>query len=591
MQMHSALFYALFICLIMLAHSCEIGKYGTLCEPCPIGTYKSNTGTQACTLCPLATFDAGTDSNCVAAQRITTQQRLSTYSTGSTRLVQCACPAGREWDGSQCRRCDSGSAKPYTSLVLQPSDAVNPYNLVGLGPQNPEEKSISCKVIWKDKGAVTKFGSGCTENGYESFLSLCAASSDYQCTVGATDAVCIEGYTGSDYSQRIFGIYGGGPLSEWFSKTYFYSDIPDYVCTKCPAGKYKPGLGSGNCIDCVAGQVSTEDRKKCMCNAGFTQVNNACVACSSAIGYNTDCSCAAGFYGPKQECTQCPTGKFKMSTCYDSNFNILPSSSCESLVACLSCASYYPNTDTKVGFIATSWFACKCNAGWGGDPHDAFKCTACAAGTFKAGLGDKTSYSDRNEPCSQCPAGTYSSTTGSTVCQNCTTHSTQVHSTSPIGSTSVTSCTCNSGYDKVGTNPFTCQPAPCAAGSTGPAGSCSPCVAGKYKAVTGSAPCDNCAAGKFSAVTGQSSSGTCQNCLAGKYASLTGSSVCANCFAGTYATLTGSTVCDNCAAGKFSAATGQSSSVTCQNCLDRFTRGVLERSEPGKVGRKMHTRQ
>jgi len=73
---------------------------------------------------------------------------------------------------------------------------------------------------------------------------------------------------------------------------------------------------------------------------------------------------------------------------------------------------------------------------------EARSCTACAAGTYKAGQG--------NAPCMSCPAD----------------------SDSPAGSTA---CTCN-------------------AGSSGPdGGSCELCSSGTYKTTTGSLSCDSCA--------------------------------------------------------------------------------------------------
>lgn len=58
--------------------------------------------------------------------------------------------------------------------------------------------------------------------------------------------------------------------------------------------------------------------------------------------------------------------------------------------------------------------------------------------------------------------------------------------------------------------PFICDPLSCAAGLTGPAGSCVVCAAGTYGSVW-ERSCDKCVAGKFSGVTGQSSDVTCQN--------------------------------------------------------------------------------
>ena len=206
------------------------------------------------------------------------------------------------------------------------------------------------------------------------------------------------------------------------------------------------------------------------------------------------------------------------------------------------------------GGLISTW--CTCNPAYTQitDPQYSARkmCSLCAAGKYKDVSG--------NMACSNCIAGKYSPG-GLASCINCPSLS-----TSPASSTAETSCVCNSGYEKVGSNPFVCQPVSCPAGSTGPAGSCTLCAAGKYKALSGAAPCDDCVAGKYSAATGQISGTTCQNCAAGKFSAAAGASVCLNCAEGTYKAAGVNAACDACEAGKFSAATGQSSATTCQNC-------------------------
>ena len=175
-----------------------------------------------------------------------------------------------------------------------------------------------------------------------------------------------------------------------------------------------------------------------------------------------------------------------------------------------------------------------------------------------------------------------------------------------------------------------CAVTSCGAGSTGPAGSCTSCVAGKYKESTGSGACSDCASGKYSATVGSNTASTCQNCNAGTYsgngasscpscsagtysaggagscsscgagtysgngagsctscpantnspsssatiysctcnAGLTGpdGGVCTSCIAGKYKTSSGSVACTDCVAGKYSATVGSNSASTCQNC-------------------------
>ena len=188
-------------------------------------------------------------------------------------------------------------------------------------------------------------------------------------------------------------------------------------------------------------------------------------------------------------------------------------------------------------------------------------CWACVPGKFSNISGSTTSAN-----CINCEAGKYSNG-GVSVCTDCV-----QGSTSPIGSTAITSCVCKSGFVTVSTNPLVCEQAACTAGSTGPSGSCTQCVPGKYKTVSGSAPCDDCLAGKYSAATGASTVATCQNCSAGSYSATPASPACTLCPSGKYSAAgtgqSSSATCEDCLAGKFSMATGQNSSKMCLDCLE-----------------------
>jgi hypothetical protein len=111
-------------------------------------------------------------------------------------------------------------------------------------------------------------------------------------------------------------------------------------------------------------------------------------------------------------------------------------------------------------------------------------CTACAKGKFKAWEG--------SHDCSKTPQNTYQDEEGQAGWKNC-----PQFSTSPEGSTAITNCLCNPGYTGSGT--------------------CTACVAGKYKASAGSAACDDCVPGK-SSLAATTSSSECfdiqANCLA-----------------------------------------------------------------------------
>ena len=121
---------------------------------------------------------------------------------------------------------------------------------------------------------------------------------------------------------------------------------------------------------------------------------------------------------------------------------------------------------------------CKCGAGSAGS---AGSCTTCVAGKYKIASGDGA--------CMLCLADQYSTAVGaiSNTCQPC-----PANSVSPAGSNEQTDCKCG-------------------AGSTGSAGSCTACVAGKYKIASGDGACMHCLAGQYATAVGATSN-VCQSC-------------------------------------------------------------------------------
>ena len=81
------------------------------------------------------------------------------------------------------------------------------------------------------------------------------------------------------------------------------------------------------------------------------------------------------------------------------------------------------------------------------------------------------------------------------MCEAC-----PANSIAPKGSDELTDCMCDAGYT----------------GSDG--GTCTACIAGKYKISSGdeSADCEDCACGKYSTVPAATAMDTCVDCVAGK---------------------------------------------------------------------------
>ena len=201
---------------------------------------------------------------------------------------------------------------------------------------------------------------------------------------------------------------------------------------------------------------------------------------------------------------------------------------------------------------------------------DTGQCTACVAGKYKI---------TGSSACIDCGVGTYSTSTGATISTTCVTCPTS--SSSPLASSAVAACTCNSGF-------------------TGPhGGSCTACVAGKYKTSTGSVACTDCLAGTYSTSTGATlaatcllcpintfsgaSSSSCQQCQANAlsvagsasqefcycksgYAHVEGSYTCRICDPGTWNSQLGRTACSKCSVGLFSVHYGAVGVETCLSC-------------------------
>ena len=106
-------------------------------------------------------------------------------------------------------------------------------------------------------------------------------------------------------------------------------------------------------------------------------------------------------------------------------------------------------------------------------------------------------------------------------------------------------CTCNVGY-------------------SGPdGGSCTACLAGKYKADTGRGACTDCDINTYSEAVGASSESSCQSCPENTASEL-GSTSSSDCLEGCPPGLTGDPgSCTDCEAGTYKATVGSDSCISC----------------------------
>ena len=315
------------------------------------------------------------------------------------------------------------------------------------------------------------------------------------------------------------------------------------------------------CINCVQFQESnwdlaqlliwdmhlTDTEMQTVSNELRRYVMPLSTLCSVLPGVGCN-ACPAGTYNSEPgalTCTNCGAGKYRST----------PAAAAES--QCIACPantfSFSGNTDIN---------NCMCNAGYSGAANGV-ACDACAAGSYKTGVGIGT--------CTNCAVNEYSITPAQVVstCSSCPSSS-----QAPAGSNEASDCQCNAGY-------------------TGANGAvCLGCVQGTYKTSIGPSTCTLCGNNTFSPAVAATSSSVCAACQ-GNSTSLMGSTrqsdchcvmgyltnnlgavnaTCQMCSAGSYNSQLDATTCSRCGAGYKSSTPGATSSEQCTACAaDRYS--------------------
>ena len=348
--------------------------------------------------------------------------------------------------------------------------------------------------------------------------------------------------------------------------TYAAGSAARDSCGQSPAGGYVSSAGSTTYAICGAGKYSDGGATTCSsCPSGKFNGDQA-VSLSAHVGSSSCSSCGSGKYSPagSSSCTPCPAGNYQ------------PSSNSGSCLACRA-GGYCPEGATEPTVCAEGSYSAA----------SAPSCTLCSTGKYNPVFSNEypdpancrtysgsecTSYRDlfeqrsvisytRNsatvtvQPCQQCPAGTFQSSTGQTSCQNCM-------KGYYINSPGATGCT-------------RCGPGTYNSGDTLPTTACESCPEGRYASGTGSDDlndCIQCAMGKH----GISDRSDCVDCELGKYSSSLGMPNCAVCGAGKYASTTGLDSCTSCPSHSVitddgSSAANHDSSSDCLPCMQGKT--------------------
>jgi hypothetical protein len=515
---------------------CNAGFGGTgrsNCASCAPGSYKSQTMSAACSLCPVDMYSFAVQAldigSCVPCpQGTVSMQGEST----------CFCAAGSTGPNfGPCVLCEPGKFKNWRDSSVCPMCPANSNSVAGttLCPCNVGYTGPlggPCVACVPGKYKDSNGTAACTTCPAQSYEPDVAATLVTNCT-------CNTGYDGAD----------GGP------------------CIACALGKYKATNGSTSCGDCavhtysdtlaraacsacprftvsLSGSPSIWD---CQCTLGYTGpggrgyfINNLARACGLT---SNDACLSAGF-------SMLAAGNAGMSSAVDLSFS--PGGVWSFVVGGtgafaginfgvqrdVTTVFVYQGAENLKLYVGNSYNPytsnALCSGGWTwispwreytcgkrgqylyfeqpntavnlelieilvsgyrvGDP-----CTACGSGRHKASIG--------SIDCTECGANTYSEVVNATsvaTCLEC-----QGNSTSILGSPSKMFCQCNVGFLHVGEG-------------------CEMCAPGTYNDKLGRTACSKCSTGLYSVNYQAAANETCLSCPAGEW-SPEGSVDCEEC--------------------------------------------------------------
>jgi hypothetical protein len=369
---------------------------------------------------------------------------------------------------SECIQCDAGkfsmaNAQECTNCPAYSTSSAGSTCTCNAGYTGPDGGTCTACVAGKYKAV-----SG-------SAACLLCEEGKYQSSTGKTVCVDCDGDgtspAGSDSSSDCGIVCPAGQALSGLGS-----------CVNCDVGKYQPDAGQDSCILCDDGTYQDETGKtickNCPANSFSLYMNDF------SLEEIVDCECNAGYTGPDGgTCTACVVGKYKLITGAAACSNC-PAGTYQSLTGQTGCLPCGANTQSLAGSDSVDDCLPVCA---GGSHYDSSldQCASCDVGKYQPTSGTQTN-------CLTCADGTYQDVSAQTVCKDCPGNSYSLSANGALDAS--TDCKCNVGY-------------------TGPdGGTCTACVAGKYKASTGSVACSNCASNTYQSLTGQTG---CLNCNAG----------------------------------------------------------------------------
>jgi sugar lactone lactonase YvrE len=532
--------------------SCAAGQYstasgstsclGTLCSPGTFGPSSASTAARAtCTACGPGTFSNASGLSACFGSPCAAGQFGSLGATTSGNATCAPCPGGTYslWPGSSSCRGTPCAAGYYSPIACSAqgcrgdTQATYPYCAVcPPGTYSSGTGSVACVGTVCPAGQFGPSGQSsptsctlCQPGTYSAasgstfcYGSVCAAG--YSGPAGATSqaaatcTACAAGtYSSAPGSTSCTSASGAACSPGTYSGVTAATSAAAALCQPCPSGTYSAGFGAQSCAGtiCALGSYGT---------AGSSAANTCTLAPSGTFVNTTGATayigtpCAAGSVGPLGRST----------------------------AAAATCTLCAPGLHTSTAGLGPT-----CSG------------TLCAAGTFAA-TGAIAAVT-----CSNCSAGSFTSSTGQSACSFCGGGLFQP----AAGQSSCLQCSAGS-YALAGVPGGNQACTPCAEGTASSASgvaACGTCAAGSYQNATGATSCISCAAGTFQALPRQVN---CSLCAPGSFAAGTGSQSCTPAGTNKYVPNSGSTSQLSCAAG--SVASG--GAAACRVCpMGSYTSG------------------
>lgn len=298
-------------------------------------------------------------------------------------------------------------------------------------------------------------GDGCSD--------ACRLEDKWVCGAPGEPCVCIQGTDNTVFPAMCQDCGGGkyktepGPqaCADCSAGKYSVSTgaVIESTCVQCHSGTYSTAVGAGDanaCVACTPHAASSAGASFCVCvpgsyNTNFVQggqAHDTCTLCPA--GTYADITSVATDTAP---CKDCVAGTYSTavgasnagtcSRCISGKYQPLTGSS-----DCISCIA-----NTHSPLQSTNINQCLCNIGFVGSADTT--CAICPAGKAAAinqivcqicGTG-KYAPLPASGACTNCESGKYQASTVSDNCTGC-----GANTMSPVGSTTVDSCSCQDNH-------------------------------------------------------------------------------------------------------------------------------------------------